>query len=76
MLSSRQNATSSTIKWLEAEVEKEYRQIRVADGLDTVKTHTNGQFESGVEELRNFARLRSEQVRLQVAADRARRGVQ
>jgi spore coat protein CotH len=71
-----QAATSPTIKWLEAEVEKEYQQIRVADGLDTVKTHSNGQFESGVEELRNFARLRSEQVRLQVAADRARRGVQ
>jgi hypothetical protein len=71
-----QNVTSPTVKWLEAEVEREYQQIRVADGLDTVKTHSNGQFESGVEELRNFARLRSEQVRLQVAADRARRGIQ
>ena len=70
-----QPATLPTIKWLEAEVEKEYQQIRVADGLDTVKTHSNGQFESGVEALRNFARLRSEQVRLQVAADRARRGI-
>jgi spore coat protein H len=70
-----QNAASPTIKWLEAEVEKEYEQIRIADGLDTVKIHSNGQFESGVEELRNFARLRSEQVRLQVAADRARRGI-
>jgi spore coat protein CotH len=68
----RQNAAEATIGWLEAEVEYEYQQIRLADGLDTVKIHSNGEFESGVEALRNFARLRSEQVRLQVAADRAR----
>jgi spore coat protein CotH len=70
-----QSATSTTVTWLEAEVEQEYQQIRIADAADTVKIHTNGQFESGVEDLRNFARLRSEQVRLQVAADRARRGI-
>jgi hypothetical protein len=70
-----QSATSTTVTWLEAEVEKEYQQIRAADAADTVKIHTNAQFESGVEDLRNFARLRSEQVRLQVAADRARRGI-
>jgi spore coat protein CotH len=70
-----QSAPSTTVTWLEAEVEKEYQQIRAADAADTVKIHTNAQFDSGVEDLRNFARLRSEQVRLQVAADRARRGI-
>ena len=68
----RQNAASETLGWLEAEVEYEYQQIRLADALDTAKIHSNGQFEDGVEQLRSFARLRSEQVRLQVAADRAR----
>lgn len=68
----RQHAAAETVGWLEAEVEYEYQQIRVADGLDPVKIHSNGQFDTGVEALRNFARLRSEQVRLQVAADRLR----
>lgn len=69
----RQHAAADTTGWLEAEVDYEYQQIRVADSLDTVKIHSNTDFETGVEKLRNFARLRSEQVRLQVAADRARR---
>jgi hypothetical protein len=67
----RQNAAPTVSGWLEAEVEYEYQQIRLADALDQAKIHGNGQFEDGVERLRSFARLRSEQVRLQVAADRA-----
>jgi hypothetical protein len=71
----RQNPSAAVAGWLEAEVNYEYFQIRQFDITDPVKIHSDGQFEAGVNGLRDFARLRSEQVRQQVAADRAARGI-
>ena len=60
--------------WLEAEIAREYEQIRLPVAFDTVKISSNGEFEKSVADIKNFARQRSEAVRAQVAADRARRG--
>jgi hypothetical protein len=60
--------------WLEAEIAREYDQIRLAVALDTTKISSNGEFEKSVSDIRNFGRQRSDAVRAQVAADRARRG--
>jgi spore coat protein CotH len=59
--------------WLEAEIAREYDQIRQAVALDTTKITSNAEFEKAVSDIRNFARQRSEAVRAQVAADRAKR---
>src|SRR5262249_55535527 len=71
----RQNAGPATSGWLEAEINYEYFQIRQADITDPVKIHADVQFEAGVNALREFAQKRSDEVRQQVAADRAARGV-
>jgi spore coat protein H len=69
----RQNAASTASGWLEAEVDYEFRQIHDADVADPVRNHSQGQFEAGIETLRNFGRQRAARVREQVAADRAAR---
>ena len=71
----RQNAGPATSGWLEAEINYEYFQIRQADITDPVKVHADAQFEAGANELRAFAQQRSDEVRGQVAADRAARGI-
>jgi len=53
--------------WLEREIIREYEQIRAAALEDTL-IFTNQQFETGVEEIKAFARGRSDAVRQQVAA--------
>ena len=64
---------SSQPGWLEAEIAREYDQIRMAVALDTAKVSSNGDFEKGVADIRTFARQRSDAVRAQVAAERAKR---
>jgi spore coat protein H len=55
--------------WLEREVSRVYDQIRAAALADTI-IFTNEQFENAFQDLRVFARGRSEAVRQQVAAHR------
>lgn len=59
--------------WMETEIAKEYEQIRLAVASDTFKISTNSEFEKAVTDMTLFARERSDAVRAQVAADRARR---
>src|SRR5439155_27303355 len=58
--------------WLEAEVNREYDQIRAA-ALDDTLLYSNAEFEQAVADLRAFAQNRSAAVRAQVAAARASR---
>jgi spore coat protein CotH len=60
--------------WLEAEIIREYEQIKAAVIADTTKLTSNEEFEKSYTDMRTFARGRSAAVREQVAADRARRG--
>ena len=60
--------------WLDGEIKREYEQIRLAVASDTVKISSNGDFEKAYNDMRHFAKSRSDAVRQQVAADRARRG--
>jgi hypothetical protein len=48
--------------WLERELEFEYSQIREAARRDPVKPFTNEEFEAAVDQLRTFARNRSDYV--------------
>jgi hypothetical protein len=57
--------------WLEAEVQREYLQIRNAALADTL-IFTNAQFEQAIVDLKAFANGRSDAVKAQVAAYRAR----
>jgi hypothetical protein len=57
--------------WLEAEVQREYLQIRNAALVDTL-IFTNAQFEQAIVDLKAFANGRSDAVKAQVAAYRAR----
>ena len=59
--------------WLETEIVRVYDQIREAVALDTTKITSTDQFEQSVADMKLFARQRSDTVREQVAADRARR---
>jgi hypothetical protein len=58
--------------WLEAEVNREYGQIRAA-ALDDTILYSNAEFEQAVVDLRAFAQNRSAAIRAQVAAARAGR---
>ena len=58
--------------WLEREIEREYAQIRVAARSDREKAFSNDEFESKVDELREFARNRAESVRVQILDWRSR----
>jgi spore coat protein CotH len=55
--------------WLEQEIIREYDQIRAAALADTL-IFSNSQFEAGIEDVKAFARGRSDSVRQQVAAAR------
>jgi hypothetical protein len=57
--------------WLEAEVQREYLQIRDAALADTL-IFTNAQFEQAIVDLKAFAKGRSDAVKAQVATYRAR----
>ena len=57
--------------WLEAEVQREYLQIRDAALADTL-IFTNAQFEQAIVDLKAFVKGRSEAVKTQVAFYRAR----
>jgi hypothetical protein len=61
--------------WMEAEILKEYDQIRLPVAFDTFKISSNGDFEKAYNDMVLFARQRSDKVREQVAADRARRAL-
>ena len=66
-----QDATESQPGWLEAEIGREYDQIREAALADTF-IYTNAEFEQLVVDLQAFAKNRSGVVRAQVAAERGR----
>jgi hypothetical protein len=53
--------------WLEAEIVREYQQIHAAALADAFKPFPNDAFESAVQQLLAFARLRSQFVKLDVA---------
>jgi spore coat protein CotH len=59
--------------WMETEIQREYQQIRMPVLLDTTKLNSYGQFEDAVNAMTDFAQHRSDAVRQQVAADRAKR---
>jgi spore coat protein H len=66
-------AGSEPLGWLEAEIVREYGQIRLAVLADTTKITSNEDFEKAYADISTFARQRSSNVREQVVADRARR---
>lgn len=53
--------------WLEAEIVREYQQIRTAALTDTVKPFSNEAFDAAVQHLLAFARMRGEFVKRDVA---------
>jgi hypothetical protein len=56
--------------WLEQEVSTQYERIRSAALSDTIKPFSNEQFEAAIEDLKTFARNRSDSVRRMVAEER------
>jgi len=52
--------------WLEAEIERQYKQIRDAAILDSLRPYSSADFEGSVDYLRAFAFDRAEQVSDQV----------
>jgi spore coat protein CotH len=62
--------TDDTRGWMEREVEREYAQVRDDAYADPAKPFTNDDFEKEVENLRKFARERSDFVRREVAKAR------
>ena len=73
----RMRATDDTppAGWMEAEISREYDQIRLDVASDTTQITSTADFEQAVADMKTFARGRSDAVRRQVAADRARRGL-
>ena len=67
---------ASTTPWLLSEVTRMSDQIRAATYADPSReVYTNADFDTSVAFLKSWAQTRSDNVRAQVAADRARRGV-
>jgi spore coat protein CotH len=63
--------------WLLSEVTRISEQIRAANNSDPSReVYTNADFEESIRFLSDWAQTRSDNVRAQVAADRAKRGVQ
>ena len=63
-----------TVGWLESEVTRMADQIREANYADPSReVYTNADWDESIRFLTNWARTRSDIVRAQVAADRARR---
>ena len=56
--------------WMEREIVREYNQIRDAALADPQKPYSNADFEKGVEDLKTFARQRSDFVTKEVAKAR------
>jgi spore coat protein CotH len=70
------NPSTPVIGWLESEVTRMADQIRAAEYEDTSReVYTNADWDESIRFLTNWAKVRSDIVRAQVAADRARRGV-
>jgi spore coat protein CotH len=67
--SALEGATAGQPGWLEAEVQREYLQIRPA-ALEDTSLFTNAEFEASIVNLTNFAQNRSAIIRTQVAAAR------
>ena len=66
-----------TSTWLLSEVARISDQIRAANNSDPSReVYTNADFEESIRFLSTWAQTRSDNVRVQVAADRAKRGVQ
>jgi hypothetical protein len=61
-----QGPQASKKGWLETEVQRQYDQIRDVALADSLKPHSNGEFQSAVQSLLTFARLRAQFVRMQV----------
>jgi hypothetical protein len=62
--------------WLLSEVTRISDQIRAANNVDPSReVYTNADFEESIRFLSNWAQTRSDIVRAQVAADRAKRGL-
>jgi hypothetical protein len=55
-------AFASAVGWLDLEIRREYEQVRQAAVDDPVKPFTNDEFESDIQQLLEFARLRSAAV--------------
>ena len=69
-------AAGSTTSWLLSEVTRVSDQIRAATYADPSREfYTNADFDVSVRFLTTWAQTRSDNVRAQVAADRARRGI-
>jgi spore coat protein CotH len=70
-------SATSTTPWLLSEVTRISDQIRSATYTDPSReVYTNADFDESIRFLTTWAQQRSDNVRAQVAADRARRGVQ
>ncbi|HET6957025.1 MAG TPA: hypothetical protein VFI56_10595, partial [Vicinamibacterales bacterium] len=68
--------TTGDSTWLLSEVTRISDQIRAANNSDPSReVYTNADFEESIRFLSNWAQTRSDIVRAQVAADRAKRGV-
>jgi spore coat protein H len=68
---------AGTSTWLLSEVVRISDQIRAANSSDPSReVYTNADFEESIRFLSTWAQTRSDEVRAQVAADRAKRGVQ
>jgi hypothetical protein len=65
-----------TSTWLLSEVVRISDQVRAANNSDPSReVYTNADFEESIRFLSTWAQTRSDNVRAQVAADRAKRGV-
>jgi hypothetical protein len=67
---------AGTSTWLLSEVVRISDQVRDANNSDPSReVYTNADFEDSIRLLSTWAQTRSDNVRAQVAADRAKRGV-
>ena len=68
--------TTPVTGWLESEVTRMADQIRTAEYADRSReVYTDADWDESIRFLTNWAKVRSDIVRAQVAADRARRGI-
>jgi hypothetical protein len=67
---STQESQSNGQPWLQAEIEREYQQIRFAALADVEKPYSNADFEAAINDLRTFAQRRGDSVTAQVAQSR------
>ena len=68
--------TTPVTGWLESEVTRMADKIRTAEYADRSReVYTDADWDESIRFLTNWAKVRSDIVRAQVAADRARRGI-